>query len=380
MRCLAAHATHPDAGIAARLALACLQAQWQGPPPSLGLVYVCDRLAPQHEALQRELQAVWPQTCWVGAASVGVLADGAEYLDEPGLALFVADPPTTQFQPFDGAAPLPQGAAGDLVLLHADPSLPEPAELIAELAARAAPARLFGGLAASRTRALQLAGGAALGAGLSGLHLRAGCGLRLGFTQGCQPLAAARQITQARGHLVLALDEQAALPRLLDDLGLDPQRPQAALPALRGILLGLRRGAGRQGPQGLDALDEGVRVRHLLGLDLQQQALAMGEPVGEGEFLIPCQRHAEAALRDLRRMATQLRAEVEDEGRRIAGAVYISCAGRGGPHFGAPHAEAQLLRHALGEVPTIGFFAGGEVLDGTLYGYSGVLAAFTAPA
>ena len=34
--------------------------------------------------------------------------------------------------------------------------------------------------------------------------------------------------------------------------------------------------------------------------------------------------------------------------RRIAGAVYVSCTGRGGPHFGGPSAELQLVRRAEG--------------------------------
>lgn len=379
MRCLAAHATHPDGRLAARLALTCLQPQWQGDPPSLGLVYLTDVLAPQAPALLDELQALWPATVWVGAASVGVLADGAEYLDEPAVALFVCDLPTDAFTLFSGQRPIGAAAAGEALLVHADPSLPDLPELLAELQARIAPARLFGGLAASRTQALQIAG-ARLEGGISGLQLRAGAGLRLALTQGCQPLAAARQVTASEGGLVLSLDGEPALPRLLGDLGLDPQQPQAALPVLRGTLMGLR-SAGLPVRRGAaDVLDDAVRVRPLIGLDLGRQGLALGELVSAGEALIPCQRHAEAALRDLRRMATQLRAEVEDDGRRIAGAIYISCAGRGGPHFGAPHAEAQLLRHALGEVPTVGFFAGGEVLGGTLYGYSGVLAAFTEPA
>ena len=63
--------------------------------------------------------------------------------------------------------------------------------------------------------------------------------------------------------------------------------------------------------------------------------------------------------------------------RRIAGAVYISCAGRGGPHFGAPSAELQLVRKALGDVPLTGFFAGGEIAHQNLYGYTGVLTVFT---
>jgi small ligand-binding sensory domain FIST len=32
---------------------------------------------------------------------------------------------------------------------------------------------------------------------------------------------------------------------------------------------------------------------------------------------------------------------------------------RGGPHFGAWHAELQMVRKALGDVPLVGFFAGG---------------------
>ncbi|MFZ1851328.1 MAG: FIST C-terminal domain-containing protein, partial [Nitrosomonas sp.] len=62
--------------------------------------------------------------------------------------------------------------------------------------------------------------------------------------------------------------------------------------------------------------------------------------------------------------------------RRIRGAIYVSCAGRGGPHFGAPSAELQIIRHALGDVPLVGFFAGGEIARHHLYGYTGVLTVF----
>jgi small ligand-binding sensory domain FIST len=64
-------------------------------------------------------------------------------------------------------------------------------------------------------------------------------------------------------------------------------------------------------------------------------------------------------------------------GKRIAGAVYVSCTGRGGPHFGGPSAELQIIRHALGDVPLVGFFAAGEIGRKQLYGYTGVLTVFT---
>jgi small ligand-binding sensory domain FIST len=67
-----------------------------------------------------------------------------------------------------------------------------------------------------------------------------------------------------------------------------------------------------------------------------------------------------------------------ERAQRITGAIYVSCAGRGGPHFGAPSAELQIVRRALGEVPLVGFFAGGEIAHRHLYGYTGVLTVFVA--
>jgi small ligand-binding sensory domain FIST len=73
-------------------------------------------------------------------------------------------------------------------------------------------------------------------------------------------------------------------------------------------------------------------------------------------------------------------APLPDAAARMQGAIYVSCAGRGGPHFGGPSAELQIVRHALGDVPLVGFFAAGEIAHHHLYGYTGVLTVFTARA
>jgi hypothetical protein len=107
----------------------------------------------------------------------------------------------------------------------------------------------------------------------------------------------------------------------------------------------------------------------------------------------------QAARADLMRICAEIREELEPEevlepftagappyaepgparpARHIAGAVYISCTGRGGPHFGGPSAEMQVVRRALGDVPLVGFFAAGEVAHHHLYAYTGVLTVFTA--
>ena len=112
-----------------------------------------------------------------------------------------------------------------------------------------------------------------------------------------------------------------------------------------------------------------------------------------------CQRNVGAARADLMRICAEIREELSPQleeaqalpaagsaphaeptgGRRICGALYVSCSGRGGPHFGGPSAELQIVRHALGDVPLAGFFAGGEIAAHRLYGYTGVLTVFVAP-
>ena len=145
-----------------------------------------------------------------------------------------------------------------------------------------------------------------------------------------------------------------------------------------------------------------TRVRHLVGIDPGREIVAVADHVHVGMRLAFCGRDAQAARRDLVRICSEIRDELETQAldtsmpvgaaqpapeatpapdtaaRRIAGAIYVSCAGRGGPHFGAPSAEAQILRHALGDVPLAGFFAGGEIARHHLYGYTGVLTVFLA--
>jgi len=140
-------------------------------------------------------------------------------------------------------------------------------------------------------------------------------------------------------------------------------------------------------------------VRHIIGLDPGRQGVALAEMVSVGTRMAFCQRNVTAARADLVRICAEIREELEPEempieaatalaapeaesaphpARRMAGAVYVSCAGRGGPHFGGPSAEMQIVRRALGDVPLVGFFAGGEIAREHLYGYTGVLTVFTA--
>ncbi len=419
-----AHATHPQWRMAAGLVLAQLRAQMALPDyasaPTLGLLYITDHYADAAQDILEHLSAELPEvTDWSGTVGVGISANNVEYFDEPALAVMLCGLPPDQYRVFSGVAPLGLGFAPHTALIHADANTPDVAELIAEMAARTSTGYLFGGLSSSRSQDLQFAvggdgnikgHGAASGVfsgGLSGVAFGEGVQLISRVTQGCQPIRSypspVREITAAEGNVILALDDEPALQVLLADLGVSLDEPHEALAKVRATLVGLMSAAdgvssdlvNRAGNFGSDTL-----VRHIIGLDPARQGVAIAEMAQPGMRLAFCQRNAAAAKVDLIRICAEIRDELEPEelplsaaaalasteaqaaphpARRIAGAVYVSCTGRGGPHFGAPSAELQIVRRALGDVPLVGFFAGGEIARHHLYGYTAVLTVFATP-
>ncbi|MDB5845264.1 MAG: hypothetical protein JWP79_2574 [Polaromonas sp.] len=421
------HATHPQWEMAAALVLAQLRGFLALPAyassPTLALLYITDHYAAQAQEILDHLSAELPFiTDWSGTVGVGIASNNVEYFDEPAMAVMLCELPHDHYRVFSGVSPLPPARAGvftaHTALVHADAATLDVAELIAEMAERTESGYVFGGLASSRSRTVQFAlsghgnlkgQGAACGVfsgGLSGVAFArdasGAMGLMSRVTQGCRPVSATYNITACDANVVTELDGRPALEVLLADLGVSLEQPRQALAKVRSTLVGLSIDADlpmdaarqRSGQFGAE-----VMVRHLIGLDPTRKGIAIADVASVGMKLAFCERHAEAARADLVRICAEIREELEPEeltlematalnlpeaqsaphpARRIAGAIYVSCSGRGGPHFGAPSAELQIVRRALGDVPLVGFFAGGEIARNHLYGYTGVLTVFTA--
>ena len=416
------HATHPQWPMAAGLVLAQLRAHMALPgyasAPSLGLLYITDHYAPHAQDILDHLSAELPEvTDWSGTVGVGIASNNVEYFDEPALSVMLCDLPHDQYRVFSGVSPLPSAASGRFkahtALVHADSGTPDVAELINEMAQRTDSGYVFGGLAASRSKTVQFAlsgygnvkgHGAASGVfsgGLSGVAFTQGAALMSRVTQGCQPVSGNFEVTACEGNVVTGLSGQPALDVMLTALNVTLDQPREALAKVRSTLVGLSdpaellsdRRVLHPGQFGAE-----VVVRHIIGLDPSRKGIAVSGAPSVGMTLAFCERNAQAARADLIRVCAEIREELEPEeltvelanalnapeaesaphpARRIAGAIYVSCAGRGGPHFGAPSAELQIVRRALGDVPLVGFFAGGEIARHHLYGYTGVLTVFT---
>jgi small ligand-binding sensory domain FIST len=404
---LHAHATHPQALVALELVWAQLASQGaERMGATLGWCYLTEELTDDAQAIMAALRAHLPHVAWVGGVGTGVLATGIEYIDEPALVVMLCNLPASDFRVFHGRQPLPQAHASSApdgqwrahtAQVHADGQSPELAELIKELADRTATGYVFGGISAGQSQSPHLAldphapsegaeadqaTGVWLG-GLSGVAFDDRVRLVSRVTQGCEPIGPQREVTQSHRNVVYELDGLPALNCLLRDLGVpvtvnevDWQRD--ALPKVRATMVGMTDAHS-------DLLSHGqhfgadTRVRHLVGLDPSRYGVAISDLVENGMQLAFCQRHMQAARQDLVRICAEIREEFdpqENPGGKPVGAVYISCSGRGGPHFGAPNAEMEIIAHALGNIPVVGMFANGEIARHHLYGYTGVLTVF----
>lgn len=331
---------------------------------TLGFLYATDYFANRMGDILAVLQEAQDFT-WVGTTGYTVWANERVYQDEPALVMLTVDWPADSFaivpalrvpDSIDLQQPLlVHGRMAGMALLHADPRNLFVAELLERLALQLPAADMAGGITSSRYMNAQVAGEVWHG-GVSGVLLSESLPAALGVAQGAREFGAEHVVTACEENIVLTLDGRPALEVFREEVGELLWRNPEQIP---GYIFAA-----------LDMPNGDYLVRDIVGLDMQQQLLAVGEYLTAGMHIHFCRRDGRAAWDDLRDMVQATRAGL---GCPARAAIYIACVGRGEHVFGTRDAELQLLREELGEVPLIGFAAAGEIAHGRLYGYSGVL-------
>ena len=321
-------------------------AQLGRPGRGLGFLYFTDALVGNAAQILEEIRTRTGVEDWIGSVGLGVLATGAEYQEEPALAAMIAD--IDSFQVFSGRAPL---KGGHFAIVHADPSAPDVAGLVADMSAKVSSGFVVGGLSSSRSRTVQIAN-AVLSGGLSGAALEPHTAVATRLTQGCVPFPGRFRVTACEQNIIATLDGRPALDVLRETIKNETE-----------VLVGIP-------VPGSDTGD--YTARNLVGIDRQNKLIAIGDVVEAGDEILFCRRDQDAARQDLGRIAGELKTSVP----RPRGALYFSCLARGEHMFGERGAELQVIRRALGEVPLVGFFCNGEISRDRLYGYTGVLTLF----
>lgn len=365
-------AAHTAADHWAHAAKACVDSLTPLPAgANLGFVYATDRLSEDFGSILAYLRQKTGIEHWVGSVGIGICGNDTEYFDRPGLAAMVGAVPEDSFRIFPSLAKGTDELSGEirawmkrapsvLGVVHADPENAEAPRLLESLA-QAGAGFLVGGLTSSRGAHYQIAG-RVTGGGVSGILFGPSVAVATGQSQGCTPAGPVHTVTDAVENVVVGLDGRKPIEVLKEDLGVKSARGFSQLIGSIHAAFPI---------EGSDTGDYAVRT--LVGADPMRGWLAVGGPVAAGDRIMFVRRDPISAATDLVRMAEGLKRRV---GGRPKAGLYISCIARGVGMFGREGHEIGLIRERLGNFPLVGFYAGGEISNSRLYGYTGVLVLF----
>lgn len=339
---------------------------------TLGFLYVTDVFAGLLNEIVDHFREETGIRHWVGTVGMGICGTGKEWYQSGAIAAMIASIREEEFRilpslrdelaPLAELAPWAAHAGPRLGVIHGDPSNGATPQLIEALTRHWPDIYLVGGLSSSESRFPQVADQVLQG-GISGVLFSEQVPVVTGLSQGCTPIATKHTITGCNRNVLVTLDDRPALDVFYEDIGEILARD---LNRVAGYIF-----AGLP----ISHSDTGdYLVRNLVGVDTKNKLLAIGDTVTEGQTLQFCRRDGATAWEDLDRMLSDLRKRVGS--RPIRGGLYYSCLGRGQNLFGPDSDELRAIRKELGDFPLVGFFANGEIFNGRLYGYTGVLTLF----
>lgn len=336
---------------------------------NLGFVYVTDLLSDHMQDILTLLKASTGVQHWVGSSGIGICTSKQEYLDRPAVAIMLGEFPQDSFRVLADIRKLDEldqefsiaNSPAYFGIVHGDPENQQMLGLIEKFAARMESGFVVGGLSSSRRTNVQVADDLTKG-GLSGVAFVSDVALTTRLTQGVSPLGGVHLITECDENIIVSIDNRPALDVLKEDMGEVLSRDLSRLSNY--IFVGLP----------ITGSDKGdYLVRNLIGIDVEQKLLAIGDRVDIGGQILFCRRDGASAVKDMQRMLDEIKAGINGTPK---GAVYFSCLGRGESMFGPDSEELKMISRTLGDIPLVGFFANGEISHNRLYGYTGVLTVF----
>ncbi len=391
------------------------------PTPDLAFVFVsphhADVMGPVCDRIGSTLGARHVLGCTAGV----VLGSTGDMEDAPGVCVLACSMPGVRIVPFTGdalitpdaspeasaaAASETIGAADDLraVILFADPYSVPLVRLLPALNAGRVEAEtpegrrrmgtIIGGMASGSPRP----GGNALALdGVVSRHGAAGVSL-LGpvrvdtvVSQGCRPVGETMVVTRARSNLVLELSGRPALDVVRETIGGLPNTTRNLLAG--GLFL------GRVVDEYKDRFGRGdFLIRHIVGAEESSGAIAVADLMRVGQTVQLHLRDRVTAREDL-----ELLLDAQRLHEPPAGALLLTCNGRGKAFYNEQHADVGAVQRAFRtetagparaksgkpvgpiepSVPMAGFFAAGEIGpvgdDSYLHAHTASMALFRSP-
>lgn len=411
--------TNPDPIEAAADAASRIHAQLDGAPDLL-MVFVTPHHAQRMGMIADTLRDALGSSHMLGVSASAIMSGDSEINEGPGVALLACKLPGVRISPFwvdhlsprdstdERAAKLAEqieaGADMRAAFFFADPFSVPLVKLIPALSAarmqHITPSgrvehigTVLGGMASAATRPggnTLLLDGEVRSSGAMGVTLSGPLRVDTVVSQGCRPIGHPMIITKARGNLILELAGVKAVDAIRDIVHQLDDRDRQLLG--NGLLL------GRVIDEQKSHFGRGdFLIRSVMGGDETSGAVAVADLVHAGQTVQLHLHDAQTAREDLSLLL---------DGQRLyekpAGALLVSCTGRGQKFFDEPGHDARSIAHAFDRVPDgaalaksgqevnpgsgiplAGFFAAGEIgpIDEQIFqhGHTAVAGLFRSP-
>lgn len=333
---------------------------------NVAFIYATDSFAIELSRLLNELKQKTNIKNWIGSIGKGICSNKQELYTEAAVTVMLADFPEGSFTIFNGMENAPQSTteslAMKLALVHGDPRSGLVAEHIRDLPEKIGNGYLVGGITSSSNHFFQIANDITEGE-ISGIVFDEETQIITGLTQGCTPIGETHTLTECNHHIAISIDKRPALEVFKEEIGdvLSRNIDRAAGYIFAGFPI-----------KGSDTGD--YRVRDIIGIDVENNYLAIADNMNVDSAIIFCKRDGQSAINDMQRMLAHIKKRLGKSHPK--GALYISCMGRGKNLFGENSEELKMINEILGDIPIAGFYANGEIAGNQLYGYTGVLTIF----
>ncbi len=382
---------------------------------NFGFLYISDHLAEDATSIFNLFKSVLKIDDWVGSVGMGVIGCGKSYIDMPAISAMVGKFPKDSFCvfPADEDAQDSEASSDDdadelflqdnvkawlashapmLTLVHGDPmAIHDPQTFMRELESTTN-SFLVGGLTSSRSKHYQIANGVRHNA-VSGVFFADNVPVSTTLSQGCAPISALHTITKSDEFTILELDDRRALDVFQDDLrilaakklGKDPDdfigdlKSMEASDYIPKEFKSLFKGQVHVALPFSQSDQKDYMVRNITGIDPDEGSISISENVTTGAHITFVERDEKSVAADLSRTLVALRKRVQAERGSFEpkAALYVSCVARGfSEKTSNSEDEMHLIKDIIGDIPLTGFYAGGEINNARLYGYTGVLTLF----
>ncbi len=372
---------------------------------NFGFIYISDHLAGDTTSIFNLFKSVLKIDNWIGSVGMGVIGCGESYVNMPAISVMIGRFPENSFCIFPDqengtSEEIPQDKVKDwllknplmLSIVHGDPiSDTDPQVMLRDLD-NMTDSFIIGGLTSSRAEHYQIANSVCSGT-LSGVFFSEDIPVATTLSQGCNPISKYYTVTKSDGSHILELDNKRALDVFQDAL------QEFAKEKLGGkaeaFTINIEKSdTDEYLPDEYKRLFKGqvhialpisqsdqndFMVRNIKNIDMDEGSIAISDDIEVGNNIMFVERNDQTVPSDLSHVLVKLRKRIQSERGCFEpkAALYISCIVRGfNKAKKGEDEEMSLIQDIIGDIPLTGFYAGGEINNARLYGYTGVLALF----